>query len=444
MENAVKSRLQSVQFGEVQAFKNIAIVRIPVSCTEQGRWSYASKAFSESGNVMAYKSRSKKTRSVQCSLEESGVHHSSQGEVWHGIAELQAKAGASSATSAMSDIYKARDADLHQCDEIFESVPNQVGIFVMIDGRPAGVDMVSLIAFSVSAFSLVRFRPGPRKGSHPRRLLSPGRNRTTRANGFILCPTPALLRIVASSSRLATRAGASLHPCHHGYKSTHPQAKQLHCRSLPFRLEHVQQTKVARNQVGRTPAWFLTTCPLMHRLTTINMTETAKKTKFSGHQTFAFRYGWLEKGVNAVEEFPQVFAEEDAIVRLGVGKNMVESIRHWCHVAQLIEEDSAPKPSGSQPLRVTPLAKKLFLKPAWDPFLEDDASLWLVHWLLVSNPRQGTSWQLAFGHFHRPDSVVIGRLSAVVIFRDWAESGTWGFLTSDVPSPICDTAVTRL
>ena len=40
--------------------------------------------------------------------------------------------------------------------------------------------------------------------------------------------------------------------------------------------------------------------------------------------------------------------------------------------------------------------------------------------------------------------VVIGRLSAVVIFRDWAESGTWGFLTSDVPSPICDTAVTRL
>ena len=54
MENAVKSRLQSVQFGEVQAFKNIAIVRIPVSCTEQGRLSYASKAFSESGNVMAY------------------------------------------------------------------------------------------------------------------------------------------------------------------------------------------------------------------------------------------------------------------------------------------------------------------------------------------------------------------------------------------------------
>ena len=223
MENAVKSRLQSVQFGEVQTYKSIAIVpliapadgifqyrtlgealatwdiaitevsaagsvpelmvvnrankpvllidgeelagakqnrvlntsillkevsetKIPVSCTEQGRWSYASKAFSESGNVMAYKSRSKKTRSVQCSLEASGAYHSDQGEVWDGIAELQAKAGAPSPTSAMSDVYKAREDDLRQCDEIFKPLPNQVGLLAIIDGRPVGVDMVSLTA----------------------------------------------------------------------------------------------------------------------------------------------------------------------------------------------------------------------------------------------------------------------------------------------------------
>ena len=124
--------------------KEVSETKIPVSCTEQGRWSYASQAFSESGNVMAYKSRSKKTRSVQCSLEESGVHHSNQGEVWDGIAELQAKAGGSSATSAMSDIYKAREEDLKKCTEILQCVPNQVGLFALIDGQPAGVDMVSL------------------------------------------------------------------------------------------------------------------------------------------------------------------------------------------------------------------------------------------------------------------------------------------------------------
>lgn len=221
MENAVKSRLQSVQLGKPQAYKNIAIVpliapadgtfqyrtlgealsagdlviteisangsvpellvvnrgnkpvllidgeelagakqnrvlntsillkeasetKIPVSCTEQGRWSYASKAFSESGNVMNYRTRSMKTQSVHYSLETTGTYHSDQSEVWDGIAELQAKACAKSPTSAMNDVFKAREDDLRECDEIFISVPNQVGLFVFIGGAPAGVDMISL------------------------------------------------------------------------------------------------------------------------------------------------------------------------------------------------------------------------------------------------------------------------------------------------------------
>jgi len=53
------------------------------------------------------------------------------------------------------------------------------------------------------------------------------------------------------------------------------------------------------------------------------------KYKFSGHQTFAFRYGWLEKGVRGIDECATLFSEDDALVRLGVGKNMVSSIRHW-------------------------------------------------------------------------------------------------------------------
>ena len=124
--------------------KEVSETKVPVSCTEQGRWSYASKAFSESGNVMAYKSRSKKTRSVHQSLEACGAPTSDQGEVWDGIAELQVKACAASATSAMSDVYKAREDDLHRCDEIFKSVLNQVGLLAIINGRPVGMDLLSL------------------------------------------------------------------------------------------------------------------------------------------------------------------------------------------------------------------------------------------------------------------------------------------------------------
>lgn len=128
------------------------------------------------------------------------------------------------------------------------------------------------------------------------------------------------------------------------------------------------------------------------------------KFRFSGHQTFAFRYGWLEKGVRAVHGTPAAFSKEDALVRLGVGKNMVESIRHWCLVTQLLEEVSSERRQRSSELRLTPIAIHLLTDGGWDPFLEDDASLWLVHWLLVSHPRIVTTWQIMFSAFPRPDA----------------------------------------
>ena len=128
-----------------------------------------------------------------------------------------------------------------------------------------------------------------------------------------------------------------------------------------------------------------------------------KKYKFSGHQTFAFRHGWLEKGVRGMLVQPDLFLREDALVLLGVGKNMVESIRHWCVVTQFIGEDSENKKDRGSALRVTTIGRLLLNEDGWDPFLEDDASLWLIHWLLVSNPVIITTWQIAFSLFHRPD-----------------------------------------
>ena len=125
--------------------------------------------------------------------------------------------------------------------------------------------------------------------------------------------------------------------------------------------------------------------------------------KFSGHQTFAFRYGWLEKGIRGVEEHPDLFIRDDALVLLGVGKNMVESIRHWCQVAQLIEPGPDVGKNTARSLQPTGIARKLLLNGAWDPFLEDDASLWLIHWLIATNPSIGTAWQILFARYNRPD-----------------------------------------
>ena len=159
--------------------KGTSETKVPVSCTEQGRWSYASKAFGESGNVMAYKSRSRKTRSVHSSLETSGTPMSDQGEVWEGIAELHAKACSTSPTAAMSDVYKAREEDLAISDNTFVSVAKQVGLLAFIGGKPVGMDLVSLnSAYSklhsklVRSYTLEGLLDSSAKASKPETLTS--------------------------------------------------------------------------------------------------------------------------------------------------------------------------------------------------------------------------------------------------------------------------------
>lgn len=54
----------------------------------------------------------------------------------------------------------------------------------------------------------------------------------------------------------------------------------------------------------------------------------ATKYTFSGHETFQCRHLWLKKGYDFVKA-NRSFNDEDAVLILGVGKNMVNSIRFW-------------------------------------------------------------------------------------------------------------------
>lgn len=103
-------------------------------------------------------------------------------------------------------------------------------------------------------------------------------------------------------------------------------------------------------------------------------TEIIKYT-FSGHDSFQCRQLWLKKGYDYVQEGKN-FNDEDAVVRLGVGKNMVSSIRFWLKAFNIIDSKDVP----------TEFGKRLFDdETGYDPFLEDEASLWLLHYQLIKN-----------------------------------------------------------
>jgi Protein of unknown function (DUF4007) len=116
---------------------------------------------------------------------------------------------------------------------------------------------------------------------------------------------------------------------------------------------------------------------------------------FSGHETFSFRHGWLKKAVDAVHRDSKAFSSDRAIVELGVGKNMVESIRHWGLATQVLTDVPGHN------LQVSAIGALLLER--WDPYLEHPASVWLLHWLIVTNPARAATWHLAFANYPQPD-----------------------------------------
>lgn len=125
--------------------------------------------------------------------------------------------------------------------------------------------------------------------------------------------------------------------------------------------------------------------------------------QFSGHETFPLRQLWLRKAYDAVliaaaaEPAPRsVFADEQAIVRFGVGKNMVTSIRFWATACDVIQEQDG----GYVP---TTLGHLLFNEVSGlDPFCEHPATTWLMHWQMAGTPNpdihKTTTWYFLFNH----------------------------------------------
>lgn len=120
----------------------------------------------------------------------------------------------------------------------------------------------------------------------------------------------------------------------------------------------------------------------------------SSKTSFGRHETFSLRYSWLTKGFRALKNDKSIFNKDDATVVLGVGKNMVNSIRYWLIACQIVDENLVPTDVGAM----------LFDAPhGEDEYLEDEATVWLIHWLLVSNPDKATIFYWFFNKFNKPD-----------------------------------------
>jgi hypothetical protein len=120
--------------------------------------------------------------------------------------------------------------------------------------------------------------------------------------------------------------------------------------------------------------------------------------KYAGHESFACSYAWLPKSLQAIHTDPRAFADEDqAMVELGLGKNMVRSAKFWV-------EASGMARSTAKGLEPTALGKLIFGGNGRDRFMEDIQTLWLIHWNLSAHVEDRLfGWDFLISRWHEPE-----------------------------------------
>lgn len=117
---------------------------------------------------------------------------------------------------------------------------------------------------------------------------------------------------------------------------------------------------------------------------------------FSGHETFVLRSNWLKKAYDLLRDLPDLFGREDAFVRLGVGKNMAQSIRFWGRTCNVFE-----RTADGAGFQATWLGTALLDDAGWDPFLVTPTSRWLLHWQIAARPEAAFTWYYTFNLLRR-------------------------------------------
>lgn len=135
---------------------------------------------------------------------------------------------------------------------------------------------------------------------------------------------------------------------------------------------------------------------------------------FAKHETFHIREGWLFKGMDAVSRDSTIFLARDASERLGLGKNMVRALRFWMTATGLTEEYRENRRTHQ---RLTVPFGQLVWKH--DPYLEEEGTLWLLHYHLIRNQNGATAWYWFFNCFSQP---VFDQNSFVSVLQSWVIS----------------------
>lgn len=134
---------------------------------------------------------------------------------------------------------------------------------------------------------------------------------------------------------------------------------------------------------------------------------------YARHQSFYLRDKWLSKGLKAVNEYPRFFYEKDNFEKIGLGKNMVQSLRFWLLATDLLEEIQE---NGNRLHKLTYLGKFIFLA---DRLLQKNDTVSILHYHLVRNSNDLAT--VFYWYFNIYKETITNKVELLKSFTTWVK-----------------------
>ncbi|MCX8501924.1 MAG: DUF4007 family protein [Alphaproteobacteria bacterium] len=111
---------------------------------------------------------------------------------------------------------------------------------------------------------------------------------------------------------------------------------------------------------------------------------------------------WLKKAFDhglPTGKIPKTaFSNEEAIASFGVGRNMVNAIKHWALACNVLNNSS----TEPQFFEISPIASEILSDDGLDPYAENPTTAWYAHWWLAGRGNRSTTWWWLFNHVTVP------------------------------------------
>ncbi|WP_409276141.1 DUF4007 family protein [Neobacillus sp. SCS-31] len=145
---------------------------------------------------------------------------------------------------------------------------------------------------------------------------------------------------------------------------------------------------------------------------------------YGRHESFYLRDKWVSKGLKAINEDPRFFYDKDGFEKIGLGKNMVKSLRFWLTAMNLMEE------TKNKEHQMTELGELIF---SVDRLLQRNETVALLHYNLIRNKNDLAT--VFYWFFNIYKETITQRPELKKSFKTWVKNNE--------PKPVSETSLNR-